>query len=51
VQIGDSAATVAALTDVIASKEAAGRPKDLAQLPILRETQRVRGALKGVTST
>ena len=33
--------------DVIASKEAAGRPKDLAQLPILRETQRVRGALKG----
>ena len=36
VQIGDSAATVAALTDVIASKEAAGRPKDLAQLPILR---------------
>jgi hypothetical protein len=47
VQIGDSAATVAALGDVIASKEAAGRPKDLAQLPILRETQRVRGALKG----
>ncbi len=51
VQIGDSAATVAALGDVIASKEAAGRPKDLAQLPILRETQRVRGALKGGTST
>jgi hypothetical protein len=47
VQIGDSAAIVAALGDVIASKEAAGRPKDVAQLPILRETQRVRGALKG----
>jgi hypothetical protein len=42
VQIGDVAATVAALHDVIASKEAARRPKDLAQLPILRETQRVR---------
>jgi len=51
VQIGDSAATVAALADVIASKEAAGRPKDLAQLPILRDTQRIRGALKGGTST
>jgi len=51
VQIGDSAATVAALADVIASKEAAGRPKDLAQLPILRDTQRIRGALKGDTST
>ena len=47
VQIGDATATVAALSDVIASKEAAGRPKDLAQLPILRDTQRVRGALKG----
>jgi len=51
VQIGDSAATVAALADVIASKEAAGRPKDLAQLPILRDTQRIRGALKAGTST
>ena len=47
VQIGDSAATVASLGDVIASKEAAGRAKDLAQLPMLRDTQRVRGALKG----
>jgi hypothetical protein len=51
VQIGDVAATVAALGDVIASKEAAGRPKDLAQLPILRETQRVRRALAGGKST
>ncbi len=47
VQIGDGTATVASLEDVIASKEAAGRPKDLAQLPILRDTQRVRGAMKG----
>lgn len=38
-------AVVAALEDVIASKEAAGRPKDVAQLPILRDTLRVRGAL------
>ena len=36
---------VAALSDVIRSKEATGRPKDRGQLPILRETQerRVRG--------
>jgi predicted nucleotidyltransferase len=40
-------AVVAALEDVIASKEAAGRPKDVAQLPILRDTLRVRGALEG----
>ena len=36
---------VAGLADVIRSKEAAGRPKDLAQLPILRDTLRVRRAL------
>jgi len=41
-------ASVAALEDVIASKEAAGRPKDLAQLPILRDTLRVRRALEGL---
>jgi hypothetical protein len=29
---------VASLPDVIRSKEAAGRPKDLAQLPALRQT-------------
>lgn len=45
VQVGDRSAIVAALEDVIASKEAAGRPKDRAQLPILRETERVRAAL------
>ncbi len=45
VSLGKFVAIVAALEDVIASKEAAGRPKDLAQLPILRDTLRVRRAL------
>jgi hypothetical protein len=35
---------VAALADVIKSKTAAGRPKDVAVLPILRETLRARRA-------
>lgn len=38
-------AVAARLEDVIASKQAAGRPKDLAQLPILRDTLRVKQAL------
>ncbi len=41
-KVGRETATVAALEDIIRSKEAAGRPKDLAQLPILRDTLRVR---------
>lgn len=45
VPLGKVVAVVAALEDVIASKEAAGRPKDLAQLPILRDTLNVRRAL------
>jgi predicted nucleotidyltransferase len=45
VQLGGHVANVAALEDVIASKEAAGRPKDIAHLPILRDTLRVRRAL------
>ncbi len=45
ISLGKLVAIVAALEDVIASKEAAGRPKDLAQLPILRDTLRVRRAL------
>jgi hypothetical protein len=36
VDLGDVVVSVAALADVIASKEAAGRPKDLARLPSLR---------------
>lgn len=47
IPLGRVVATVAALEDVIASKEAAGRPKDAAQLPILRDTLRVRRALGG----
>ncbi len=43
--VAGHAATVASLEDVIASKEAAGRPKDIAQLPILRDTLKVRKAL------
>lgn len=36
VEVGDVTVVVADLDDVIRSKEAAGRPKDLAQLPALR---------------
>lgn len=46
VAVGAAMALVASLSDVIASKESAGRPKDLAQLPILRETLRVKRALE-----
>jgi hypothetical protein len=45
VALGDADAVVASLEDVIASKEAAGRPKDLAHLQILRDTLRIRAAL------
>jgi hypothetical protein len=44
--LGRQTALVAALADVIASKEAADRPKDRAQLPILRDTLKVKGALE-----
>lgn len=45
VSIGGGRGRVASLEDIIASKQAAGRPKDLAQLPILRDTLRVKRAL------
>jgi predicted nucleotidyltransferase len=45
VAIGSLEALVASLEDIIASKEACARPKDLAQLPILRDTLRVIRAL------
>jgi predicted nucleotidyltransferase len=45
IDLGGHTATVATLEDIIASKEAAGRPKDQAQLPILRDTLRVKRAL------
>jgi hypothetical protein len=38
VQLWDQQVLVAALPDIIRMKEAAGRPKDLAQLPALRQT-------------
>lgn len=46
VSLGELKARVARLEDVIASKQAAGRPKDLAQLPILRDALSVRRALE-----
>jgi len=45
IRVGSRVAIVASLADVIASKEAANRPKDRAQLPILRDTLRVHGVL------
>lgn len=44
VPVGGGVLTVASLADVIKSKEAAGRPKDKAVLPILRDTLAVRRA-------
>jgi hypothetical protein len=44
-KIVDERALIARLDDVIASKEAANRPKDRAQLPILRDTLKVTAAL------
>jgi predicted nucleotidyltransferase len=46
IDLGDVVAVVASLEDIIASKEAAGRPKDIAQLPILKDTLQVIRALK-----
>jgi len=45
VDLAGASIRVASLADIIASKEAAGRPKDMAHLPILRDTLRVRTAL------
>lgn len=44
--LGEATALVACLEDVIASKAASARPKDLAQLPVLRETLRIHKAVK-----
>jgi hypothetical protein len=41
VDFGDVEAPMASLLDVIRSKQASGRPKDLAQLPALRQTLEV----------
>ena len=45
VPVGGRTAIVASLEDVIQSKAAADRPKDRAQLPILRDTLRIKIAL------
>jgi hypothetical protein len=42
VELWDQTVLVAALPDIIRMKEAAGRPKDLAQLPALRQTLELR---------
>jgi len=47
VMVGDEKLVVASLADVIRSKRAAGRPKDRAVLPILRDTLTVRKKLEG----
>jgi hypothetical protein len=47
IPVGEATALVASLADVVRSKTAAGRPKDRAQLPTLRETLRVRKGLLG----
>jgi hypothetical protein len=47
VAVGDEKLAVAALADVIRSKQAANRPKDRAVLPILRDTLAVKKRLEG----
>ena len=47
VEVGAEKLVVAALADVIRSKRAAGRPKDRAVLPILRDTLAVKKKLEG----
>lgn len=46
VRLGDEVVVVASLEDVIRSKAAADRPKDRAQLPILRDTLRVQAVVR-----
>lgn len=48
--VGKEVLSVASLEDIIKSKAAAGRPKDMAVLPILRDTLAVRSAA-GVKSS
>lgn len=46
IRIGRRMASVASLEDIIAAKEAAGRPKDKASLQILRETLHVKNTIE-----
>lgn len=50
ISTGLETATVASLADVIRSKRAAGRRKDLAVLPLLEDTLKVAAALKASPS-
>ena len=45
-RVGDQSVTVASLEDIIQSKMAAGRDKDRAVLPILRDTLKTKQALQ-----
>src|SRR6267143_240326 len=47
VMVGDEKLVVASLADIIRSKQAVGRPKDRAVLPILRDTLPVKKKLEG----
>ena len=47
VMVGDEKLVVASLADIIRSKQAVGRPKDRAVLPILRDTLTVKKKLEG----
>jgi len=47
INVGDEKLRVAALADVIRSKQAARRPKDRAVLPILRDTLAVKKKVEG----
>lgn len=49
VDVGDEKLRVAALSDIIRSKQAAARPKDRAVLPILRDTLAVKKKLESST--
>jgi hypothetical protein len=46
VAVGKAVARVASLKDIIEAKEAAGRPKDQAVLPVLRNALRIQQAVK-----
>jgi hypothetical protein len=48
IRLGDEVIVAASLSDVIHSKQAADREKDRAQLPILRDTLRVKEAAERV---